>query len=48
MQVLLKAREVLIVDQMLSYQEHMIQMEVVLKASLGNTYYSESGLSQNK
>jgi len=25
----------------------MIQMEVVLKASLGNTYYGESGISQN-
>jgi acetyl-CoA carboxylase/biotin carboxylase 1 len=40
-QVSLKAREVLIAGQMLSYQEHMIQMEVVLKASLGNAYYGE-------
>ncbi|KAI0286000.1 acetyl CoA carboxylase [Russula aff. rugulosa BPL654] len=47
-QVSLKAREVLIAGQMPSYEERMIQMEAVLKASLGNTYYGESDLSQNK
>jgi acetyl-CoA carboxylase/biotin carboxylase 1 len=47
-QVSLKAREVLIAGQMPSYEERMVQMETVLKASLGNTYYGESGLSQNK
>ena len=47
-QVSLKAREVLIAGQMPSYEERLIQMEAVLKASLGNTYYGESGLSQNK
>ncbi|KAH9992745.1 acetyl CoA carboxylase [Russula compacta] len=45
-QVSLKAREVLIAGQMPSYEERMVQMEAVLKASLGNTYYGESGLSQ--
>jgi hypothetical protein len=30
-----------------SYEERTIQMEVILKASLGNTYYGESGISQN-
>ena len=47
-QVSLKAREVLIPGQMPSYEEHLMQMEAVRKASLGNTYYSESGLGQNK
>jgi len=47
-QVSLKAREVLIAGQMPSYEERLIQMEVVLKASVGNTYYGESGLGQNK
>ncbi|KAI9509668.1 acetyl CoA carboxylase [Russula earlei] len=47
-QVSLKAREVLIAGQMPSYEERLIQMEAVLKASLGNAYYGESGLSQNK
>ena len=47
-QVLLKAREVLIAGQMLLYEECLIQIEGVLKASLGNTYYGESGLSQSK
>src|SRR6266436_9452113 len=42
-QVSLKAREVLIAGQMPSYEERTIQMEAVLKASLGNTYYGESG-----
>ena len=47
-QVSLKAREVLIAGQMPSYEERSIQMEAVLKASVGNTYYGESGLGQNK
>lgn len=47
-QVSLKAREVLIAGQMPSYEERMIQMETVLKASLGNTYYGESDLGHNK
>ncbi|KAI9464497.1 acetyl CoA carboxylase [Lactarius psammicola] len=47
-QVSLKAREVLIAGQMPSYEERLIQMEAVLKASVGNTYYGETGLSQNK
>src|SRR5258708_4241804 len=42
-QVSLKAREVLIAGQIPSYEERMIQMEVVLKASLVNTYYAEPG-----
>ncbi|KAI0306019.1 acetyl-CoA carboxylase [Multifurca ochricompacta] len=42
-QVSLKAREVLIAGQMPSYEERLIQMEAVLKASVGNTYYGESG-----
>ena len=33
---------------MLSYEERLIQMEAVLKASLGNTYYGKSGLGQSK
>ncbi|KAH9975794.1 acetyl CoA carboxylase [Lactifluus volemus] len=47
-QVSLKAREVLIAGQMPSYEERSIQMEAVLKASVGNTYYGESDLGQNK
>ncbi|KAI0046521.1 acetyl CoA carboxylase [Auriscalpium vulgare] len=43
-QVSLKAREVLIAGQMPSYDERLIQMEAVLKSSVGNTYYGESGL----
>ncbi|KAI0272407.1 acetyl CoA carboxylase [Gloeopeniophorella convolvens] len=47
-QVSLKAREVLIAGQMPSYEERLIQMEAVLRSSVGNTYYGESGLGQNK
>ena len=47
-QVSLKAREVLIAGQMPSYEERLIQMEAVLKSSVGNTYYGETGLGQNK
>ncbi|VDC06097.1 unnamed protein product [Peniophora sp. CBMAI 1063] len=42
-QVSLKAREVLIAGQMPSYEERLIQMEAVLKASLGTTSYGEHG-----
>ncbi|KAI0032669.1 acetyl CoA carboxylase [Vararia minispora EC-137] len=42
-QVTLKAREVLIAGQMPSYEERMVQMEAVLKASLGTTSYGEHG-----
>jgi len=41
--VSLKAREVLILGQMPSYEERRIQMESVLKNSVSNTYYGESG-----
>ncbi|PPR03190.1 hypothetical protein CVT26_008038 [Gymnopilus dilepis] len=41
--VALKAREVLILGQMPSYEERRIQMEAVLKNSVSNTYYGESG-----
>ena len=39
--VSLKAREVLILGQMLSYEERLIQMEAVLRSSVTNKYYSE-------
>ena len=39
--VSLKAREVLILGQMPSYEEHLIQMEAVLRSSVTNKYYSE-------
>lgn len=38
----LKAREVLILGQMPSFEERLIQMESVLKNSVLNTYYGES------
>ncbi|KII85890.1 hypothetical protein PLICRDRAFT_44314 [Plicaturopsis crispa FD-325 SS-3] len=41
--VSLKAREVLILGQMPSYEERLVQMESVLKASVTNSYYGESG-----
>src|SRR6266498_3956074 len=41
--VALKAREVLILGQMPSYEERLVQMESVLKNSVSNTYYGESG-----
>jgi acetyl-CoA carboxylase / biotin carboxylase 1 len=37
--VSLKAREVLIVGQMPSYEERLLQMEAVLKASVTHHYY---------
>ena len=40
-QVSLKAREVLILGQMPSYEERLIQMESVLKNSV-SAYYGES------
>lgn len=39
----LKAREVLIVGQMPSYEERLVQMEAVLKASVTKSYYGEQG-----
>ena len=39
----LKAREVLILGQMLSYEERLVQMEQVLRNSVSNNYYGESG-----
>lgn len=39
----LKAREVLILGQMPSYEERLVQMEAVLKNSVSNNYYGESG-----
>lgn len=41
--VSLKAREVLIVGQMPSYEERLVQMEAVLKASVTKSYYGEQG-----
>ncbi|KAG1864845.1 acetyl-CoA carboxylase [Suillus subluteus] len=41
--VSLKAREVLILGQMPSYEERLIQMEAVLKASVSSSVYGESG-----
>jgi hypothetical protein len=46
-QVSLKAR-VIIAGQMQSYGDRTIQMELVLKSPLGNTYYDESALGWNK
>lgn len=40
-QVSLKAREVLILCQMPSYEERFVQMESILKASVVNSYYGE-------
>ncbi|KAG0694582.1 acetyl-CoA carboxylase [Suillus ampliporus] len=41
--VSLKAREVLILGQMPSYEERLIQMEAILKASVTSSVYGESG-----
>lgn len=41
--VSLKAREVLILGQMPSYEERLVQMEAVLKNSVTNNYYGEQG-----
>jgi hypothetical protein len=43
MVVSLKAREVLILGQMPSYEERSIQMEAVLKASVTSNIYGEQG-----
>ncbi|KAF9054415.1 acetyl CoA carboxylase [Panaeolus papilionaceus] len=43
--VSLKAREVLILGQMPSYEERLGQMETVLKNSVTNNYYGESGMA---
>src|SRR5882757_8529842 len=39
--VSLKAREVLILGQMPSYEERLVQMEAVLKNSVSTKYYGE-------
>lgn len=41
-QVALKAREVLILGQMPSYEERREQMEKILRNSVSNSYYGES------
>ncbi|KAG6886203.1 hypothetical protein C0993_010765 [Termitomyces sp. T159_Od127] len=41
--VSLKAREVLILGQMPSYEERLVQMEAILKNSVYNNYYGEQG-----
>lgn len=41
--VSLKAREVLILGQMPSYEERMIQMETILKNAVNNNFYGEQG-----
>ncbi|KAJ7890599.1 acetyl-CoA carboxylase [Mycena olivaceomarginata] len=41
--VSLKAREVLILGQMPSYEERRVQMESILKAAVSNTHYGEQG-----
>ena len=42
--VSLKAREVLIIGQMPSYEERLVQMEAVLKSSVSSNYYGEQGI----
>lgn len=41
--VSLKAREVLILGQMPSYEERLVQMEAILKASVNSSVYGEQG-----
>ncbi|KAG8215027.1 acetyl-CoA carboxylase [Butyriboletus roseoflavus] len=41
--VSLKAREVLIIGQMPSYEERLVQMEAILKASVTSSVYGEQG-----
>ncbi|KAF7294479.1 hypothetical protein MKEN_01440400 [Mycena kentingensis (nom. inval.)] len=41
--VSLKAREVLILGQMPSYEERLVQMEAILKSSVSTTHYGEQG-----
>jgi hypothetical protein len=43
--VSLKARKVLILGQMLSYEERLIQMEAILKVLVSSSVYGESGES---
>jgi acetyl-CoA carboxylase/biotin carboxylase 1 len=43
--VSLKAREVLIVGQMPSYEERLVQMEAILKNSVTYTFYGEQGMA---
>ncbi len=42
--VALKAKEVMIVGSLPSYEEKMVQLEQILKASTTTTYYGESGI----
>jgi acetyl-CoA carboxylase/biotin carboxylase 1 len=42
-QVSLKAREVLILVQMPSFEERFVQMESILKASLASNFHGSSG-----
>jgi acetyl-CoA carboxylase/biotin carboxylase 1 len=42
--VSLKAREVLILGQMPSYEERSVQMEGVLKNAVTNLHYGEQGV----
>lgn len=46
--VSLKAREVLILGQMPSYEERLGQMETVLRASLTQAYYGESPVGRQR
>jgi hypothetical protein len=46
--VSLKACEVLILGQMPSYEERLIQMEGVLKNSVSSNYYEEQGLGPRR
>lgn len=39
----LKAREALILGQMPSYEERLVQMEAILKASVTSSVYGEQG-----
>ena len=43
MTVSFKAREVLILGQLPSYEERLIQMEAILKASVTSNVYGEQG-----
>ena len=44
--VSLKAREVLILGQMPSYEERLVQMEAILKASVTSSVYGEQGANR--
>ncbi|KAH0836414.1 acetyl-CoA carboxylase [Lanmaoa asiatica] len=46
--VSLKAREVLILGQMPSYEERLVQMEAILKASVTSSVYGEQGTTNRQ